>query len=387
MGLADFIAAHIEVIASEYEAFARTLTPAAAKMDSNTLRDHAAQMLRTFVVDMRRPQTENQQAEKSKGRAVRVSPALTAAEEHGAQRAGLGFYVHQAVAEYRALRASVVRLWLASGPALGADEIEELIRFNEGVDQALAESVLYFAMAAANDRTMFMGVLSHELRTPLGTIVASAHAMRKAADLDRVLPDAVDRTLRSAGRIENILNDMLDFVRSETRGGIRVRPSPMDMDVLCERVVHDARSTFADRTLELTLSGHARGVWDENRITQALTNLINNAMKYGDHDKPVRVSVSNDARDEVVVTVQNEGPVISPEQLNLFFQPLVRGTDKDKTGSSLGLGLFIVKEIALAHGGSVRALSTPAEGTRFSIVLPVSFAGARDSAFGSLGVH
>lgn len=386
MRLSDFIATNIEQLSVEYEAFARSVNPA-GNLDSNALRDHSSQILRTFVVDMRTPQSKLQQAEKAKGRQVRPALGETAAEQHGTQRADLGFRVDQITAEYRALRASVIRLWLETRPVIGMEEADELIRFNEAVDQALAESVARFTVAAAQDRTLFMGVLSHELRTPLGTVVASAHALRKAATLDMVLPEAIERTLRSAARIENILNDMLDFVQGETQGGMRVHVRAADMDTVGERVVMDARSRFPDRTLSWRPSGHADGEWDENRIAQALANLINNAVKYSDHDKPVDVSVSSDAKDRIVLTVRNRGALIPTRRIGTFFQPFVRGAVTDRADAGLGLGLYIVKEIATAHGGSVSATSTVAEGTIFSLVLPRRMDPGLPSAFGNLGRH
>jgi signal transduction histidine kinase len=385
MLLSDFIASNIEPLSAEYEAFARSVNPATA-LDSNALRDHAGQILRTFVVDMRTPQSDVQQAEKSKGRQVRPRLPETAAEQHGSQRADLGFHVDHITAEYRALRASVVRLWLETQPAIGPQETGELIRFNEAVDQAVAESMERFTMAAARDRALFIGVLSHELRTPLGTVVASGHALRTAASQNRVLPEVIERTLRSAARIENILNDMLDFVQGEMQGGMRVQVRDTDMAVVGERVVADARLRFPNRTVNWRSAGDATGQWDDNRIAQALANLINNAVKYSDRDKPVDVAVAGDAQNLIVLTVRNQGPPVPVHRLETFFRPFVRG-EPDRADAGLGLGLYVVKEIAAAHGGSVHAMSTQAEGTVFSMVLPRRMTSEAVSAFGRLGRH
>jgi signal transduction histidine kinase len=385
MLLSDFIASHIEQLAAEHEAFARSVNPVTA-LDSSALRDHAGQVLRTFVVDMRTPQSKLQQAEKSKGRQVRPGLCETAAQQHGSQRAELGFHVDHITAEYRALRASVVRLWLETGPAMGSAEIDELVRFNEAVDQAVAESMERFTMAAARDRALFIGVLSHELRTPLGTVMASGHALRKAASQNLVLPKVIDRTLRSAARIANILNDMLDFVQGEMQGGMRVQVRDTDMDMVGERVVMDARLRFPDRKVNWLPAGNATGEWDENRIAQALANLINNAVKYSDPDHAVDVKVSCDAKNRIVVAVRNRGEPIPTHRLETFFRPFVRGAP-DRADAGLGLGLYVVKEIAMAHGGNVHAISTAADGTMFSLVLPRQMASESVSAFGQLGRH
>src|SRR3954469_4744547 len=171
MGLSEFITLESARIMSEFEAFALQQLPAAADMDVAALRDHAAQVLAVIALDMRQPQTKFQQREKSLGHGPRVVGADSSpAELHGELRAAAGFDVNQTAAEYRALRASVIRLWMESGPTLGREEVIELTRFNEAMDEALAASILHFAAEAARARNLFLGVLSHELRTPLSTI-------------------------------------------------------------------------------------------------------------------------------------------------------------------------------------------------------------------------
>jgi hypothetical protein len=138
----------------------------------------------------------------------------TPAELHGELRAAAGFDVNQTAAEYRALRASVIRLWMESAPTLGREEVVELTRFNEAMDEALAASILHFAAEAARMRNVFLGVLSHELRTPLSTIMASAQSLLLSAKQGDTLPKAAERTLRGARRIQSLLDDLLDYVRS-----------------------------------------------------------------------------------------------------------------------------------------------------------------------------
>ena len=214
MGLSEFITDNKETILQECEAFACTL-PGGANMDGAALRDHAGQVLTAIAQDMRQPQTKREQREKSQGHAPRdEGEPPTAAEVHGALRATAGFDVNETTAEFRALRASVIRLWLESGPQLGRENVFELVRFNEAMDQALAESILHFAAEAAHMRNLFLGVLSHELRTPLSTIVASAQSLVLAARMQKHLPDAADRVLRGGKRIESLLNALLDYVRS-----------------------------------------------------------------------------------------------------------------------------------------------------------------------------
>lgn len=381
--LSEFIVANNALIVDECEAFARTLGPAAADMDRAALRDHISQILATIAADMKIPQTEWQRSEKSKGHAPVVAEAPdAAAETHGTLRAASGFDISQTAAEYRALRASVIKLWLRTSPQLGPAQVEELTRFNEAMDQALAETLFQFATAAAKSRNLFLGVVSHELRTPLGTIVGSAEALLHVAEQPQ-LRDALQRILRGGRRIASILDDLLDYVHSGTRGGIRVNPADVRMDDLCTRIAAEVEAAFPGSTIALSQEGDMAGCWDEQRVAQALSNLMSNAIKYGARHAPVRVTLDGSAAADVVVAVHNEGAPIPPETLESLFQPLVRGNVGDPTGTSLGLGLFIVREIAGAHGGMVDVTSSSL-GTTFSLRLPRSADATRTSAIGQL---
>lgn len=383
-GLSEFIAENNALIVDECEAFARTLGPAAQEMDREALRDHIDQILVAIAADMKRPQTERERSEKSKGHAPAAAGADDpAAETHGALRAASGFDVTQTAAEYRALRASVIRLWLGTTPTLGPPQVEELTRFNEAMDQALAETLLQFATAAEASRNLFLGVLSHELRTPLGTIVGSAEMLLHVANQHPELRDAANRILRGGRRIRSILDDLLDDVQSGTGGGMRVDPEAVRMVELCARVAGEVEAAFPGSRIELEQDGDMQGRWDEDRVAQALSNLMSNAIKYGAADTPVRVALDGSATGEMVVAVHNRGAEIPPETRESLFQPLVRGQTGDPTGTSLGLGLFIVREIAFAHGGSVDVESSD-QGTTFSVRLPRSSDTTRDSAIGRM---
>ena len=161
MRLADFIDANMPAILAEWELFASSLLPAAAELDAAALRDHAEQILQAMAKDLRTPQTRVEQSAKSKGRAAVLPGATeTAAQTHALLRAAGGFTIRQLVAEYRALRASVLRLWGDAG-AHGPDAMEDAGRFNEAMDQAIAESVDYFTSEIDRWRAVFLGVLAH----------------------------------------------------------------------------------------------------------------------------------------------------------------------------------------------------------------------------------
>jgi hypothetical protein len=147
MHLAEFIAMNQEPILEMFDSFAKKQTPAANGADAKALRDHARQILDAIATDMREPETPQEASEKSQHAASGLTgKPQTAAEEHGASREALGFDINQTVSEYRALRASVIKLWLESRPQLGKSGVDDLVRFNEAIDQAVAESVCHFSL-------------------------------------------------------------------------------------------------------------------------------------------------------------------------------------------------------------------------------------------------
>jgi signal transduction histidine kinase len=295
-------------------------------------------------------------------------------------RADSGFDVNQTAAEYRALRASVIRLWMESGPTLGRDEVFELIRFNEAMDEALAASILRFATEAARMRNLFLGVLSHELRTPLSTIMTSGHSLVLAGQQNKTMPAAAERVLRGSRRIQSLLDDLLDYVRSGLGEGMRVTPKDVDMGQVCGRIVAELRANHPGRVIELETVADPKCVCDAERIAQAISNLVGNALKYGAADAPVKVRIDGSAPDQICVSVQNGGPPISEATRESLFEPLVRGVNTGRDGYNLGLGLYIVREIALAHGGSASVASDAQVGTVFTVSLPRD-AGAAAAAF------
>ena len=377
MGLSDFITLESAKIMDEFEAFAVQQLPAAADMDVAALRDHASQVLAAIALDMRQPQTNRQQREKSLGHAPRLDGAEpTAAELHGELRASAGFNVNQTAAEYRALRASVIRLWMESGPTLGREEVIQLTRFNEAMDEALAESILHFAAEGARMRNLFLGVLSHELRTPLSTVMASSQSLLLAANAGKTLPQAAERSLRGARRIQSLLDDLLDYVRGGLGEGMRVTPTAVDMGEACARIVGELRASHPSRAIEVEYSGDMACVCDEQRMAQAISNLLGNALRHGALDEPIVVLANGTEPAEMTVSVRNGGPPIPKAAREGLFEPMARGADATQTGHNLGLGLYIVREIALAHGGLVSVESDADVGTVFSIRIPRDAGGA-----------
>jgi signal transduction histidine kinase len=371
MRLSEFIRSDMEGILTDWQAFAATQLPGAAGMKPLELRDHAQSILEAVAKDIREPQTEHEQAEKSKGQAVSlINAAETAAETHAVLRARDGFDIVQMTAEYRALRASVLRRWAnACEPA--RTDLQDMIRFNEAIDQAIAESVGAFNAQVEQARNFFLGMLGHDMRSPLSAILMSAGFLSKLNAGERV-SDAAQRITHSGARMQALLDDLVDFNRTKLGLGIRITPTELDLAELFGSGLQPLRAANPAREIEFTSVGDVRGRWDGNRLQQVLDNLVVNAIKYGDVDAPVRVVLSGAAED-VVLAVSNRGPAIEPGLRKQMFDPLMRGPPpsdptQDSDGS-LGLGLFISREIAIAHGGGIN-VDSDANETVFKVHLP-----------------
>jgi signal transduction histidine kinase len=200
MRLSKFIVQNMERILQEWEAFAASLLPAAAEMTPLALRNHAQYILEAVAKDLTVPQTRHAQSEKSKGRAAQEAGAPeTAAQTHAVLRARSGFDINQLVAEYRALRASVLRLWIDTGP-LEESSVDDIIRFNEAIDQAIAESVGHFHTQVERTRNLLLGMLGHDMRSPLNAILMTASHLA-ALNAGEQVSLAAARLIRSGASI------------------------------------------------------------------------------------------------------------------------------------------------------------------------------------------
>jgi phosphoserine phosphatase RsbU/P len=229
--------------------------------------------------------------------------------------------------------------------------------------------------AEARQRAEFerqlIGIVSHDLRNPLNAITLAATVLLKSEELDERQRRNAIRVLTSAERATRMIRDLLDFTAARQGGGIPLQRRAADLHELVHTVVDEVQPTHADRPILVEQSGDARGQWDPDRLAQVITNLLGNALQYSPQGTPVRVTTRGDA-EAVTLEVHNRGAPISPEVLPHIFEPLERGSPQQsgRQGRSIGLGLFIVRHIVLAHGGRVEVRSTEEEGTTFTVRLP-----------------
>jgi signal transduction histidine kinase len=373
MKLSVFILSNLEDILREWEDFASTLHPL---HDANKveLRDHAAAVLKVIAADLETPQGEQESIAKSKGLAPHGNQD-TAAELHAAHRVAAGLNGDQVMAEFRALRSSVLRLWARRMELTTASEIQDMVRFNEAIDQAQTESMARYTEMLREAQNLFLAILGHDVRTPLGAITMGAQVLLHDQSLPSTALKVGLRIFNSSQRMDEIVRDLLDFSTSHLGEGIPIDPHTVDLLKICQNVVEEARAFHPDRKIDLTTDGDLQGAWDGARIAQAFSNLIMNAIQHGKPESAIEVSICGRA-DEVVYTVQNEGDVIPPAKLRTFFDPVKRFAIRpvrERTASSaenLGLGLYVVKQIVIAHGGDISVTSSQDDGVIFTVRLP-----------------
>lgn len=275
------------------------------------------------------------------------------------------------MSEYRALRASVIRLWIDAAGELTRDGLDDLVRFNEAIDQALAESTSRFTQDLEHSKEMFLAMLGHDLRTPLGAIIGSAHIMVNTKDLPEIALKRAFLILNSSQRMNALVGDLLDFTRSRLGPGIPIVPADMDVAKVCRQTVEEIAALHPQRVLNFEATGDVQGQWDRSRMTQAFSNVISNAVRHGSDQTPINVAVRGRA-DDVEVSVQNRGPIIPTKELAKIFNPLYRieGDKPVAPRENLGLGLYITERIVAAHRGTIGVESSDENGTTFTIHLP-----------------
>lgn len=228
---------------------------------------------------------------------------------------------------------------------------------------------------ALSFREQLMAVLGHDLRNPLGAITASAFLLSRSEELGERERQAVDRISRSSSRMAKLINDILDFARSRLGGGIPVTRQRMNMAEVCKTSLEELQVTFPERQFLFEVQGDTWGEWDPDRVAQVLSNLVFNALQHGKEDAPVRTTL-RDTGAQVVLEVHNQGEPIPEELRPRIFDPFKRHPEdqrphEGKGGArSLGLGLHIVQQIVLAHGGEVEVHSSAQEGTCFTVRWP-----------------
>jgi signal transduction histidine kinase/CheY-like chemotaxis protein len=224
--------------------------------------------------------------------------------------------------------------------------------------------------ASERFRELFIGMLGHDLRNPLNAVLMATHLVAgKAADSQK---KALARIENSARRMERMIDQVLDFTRARSGGGIPLARTAADLRAICEQVVEELTTAHPERRVSFAASGELHGAWDADRMAQVFSNLVGNALSYSPPGSTVSVTLGA-SEQEVVLEVHNTGEPIPPELVPTLFDPFRRaGTAKATSTRGLGLGLFISHQIVAAHGGSISVESSASAGTSFLVKLPRS---------------
>lgn len=216
---------------------------------------------------------------------------------------------------------------------------------------------------------MFVGILGHDLRNPLGAIAMGAELLRARSEHDPKLGETIDRIANSAERMKRMIDQLLDFTHTRMGTGIPLQPRHTDLQQVLSEVVAELRDQYDQADIEIDMQGDLEGVWDPDRLAQLGSNLLHNALEHRTPNSPVTIEVDGTDSERVCFEIHNHG-LIPAERLPDIFEPLSGGESAPSGSSGLGLGLFITRQILLAHGGDIFVRSSEGEGTRFIAELP-----------------
>ena len=226
--------------------------------------------------------------------------------------------------------------------------------------------------ALAEDRALFaeqmMAIVSHDLRNPLTVIRMSAHLL-SMGELSSNQQRALARLNSSNARAARLIADLLDFSQARSGAGLKISLRELDLHRVVDEAVEDLRTAYPERSLLHHQVGEGDCFASADRLVQMIGNLVSNAVTYGAVDRQIVITSTVD-KASFCVAVHNEGQAIRPELLPTLFEPMTRGAEGDSSTHSIGLGLFIVREIAKAHGGIVVAHSSAEHGTTFTATIP-----------------
>jgi two-component system sensor histidine kinase/response regulator len=220
---------------------------------------------------------------------------------------------------------------------------------------------------------MFTAVLGHDLRNPLNAIVTSAHLLQRVSR-DDTAKQAAGRIISSSNRMSKLIEDMLDLARSRLAGGITLKSAPADLGALVQRVVREHQAAHPAQRIDVVTQGGLNGTWDGERLAQLASNLIGNALQHGTEGEPVEVRADGSKPLAVTLAVTNAGS-IPAEVLPNVFDPFRGGQRHLARNEGLGLGLYIVQQIVVAHQGTVEVKTDTPGRVTFQLCIPRSLAG------------
>lgn len=238
------------------------------------------------------------------------------------------------------------------------------------------EPASFYTKKLDHSRNLFLGILGHDLRNPLGAARMSAELTLRmgTTNLNERQTMLISQVVDSMDRATEIVTHLLDLTRARLGAGLPVVRELMDMGFVGKQLVDEMRVMHPGRTFTLDITGNTAGEWDKPRIGQVFSNLLSNAVQYAFRKSPISIVIKG-LPEEIILSVHNEGVPIPRELMGRIFDSLMRGeeeaaSDNEPGSLNLGLGLYITKEIVLAHAGTIDVTSTEDGGTTFTVRLP-----------------
>jgi signal transduction histidine kinase len=351
--VAEFLRTEQTRIAELWEEEVRRDLPALSGMTRPVLLDHLPEFLdglASWILG-------------NKDNAERAFQALV--EGHALQRLGYGVGLETLTREYSKLRIVLMRQLLEI-PSTEAVR-ESILRMHEGMDRAINDAMHQYASRREEVRERFITILGHDLRDPLSTVVISANMLAANPGLKPDQRMIASRITRACTRMQRMISDVLDFARGHLGGGIPANPTLNDMAEICRAAADEAIGANPQRQIVVDVRGDLRGAFDRERVHQALSNLISNAIHHTADRVEIR-AFEGERGTAVFTEVTSHGAPIPEDVRRRLFDPFAH-FDGASPRQGLGLGLYIVQQIALAHGGLCDVRSDES-GTTFSIRWP-----------------
>jgi signal transduction histidine kinase len=349
--VAEFLRTEQQRVIEKWEEEVRRELPALSQMTRPVLIDHMYELLEALAAWV-----EGKADEAQRGFEALING-------HALQRLGYAVGLETLMREYAKLRFVVLREMLDVPVSR-----ESLVRLDEGLDRAISAAIDRYSQRREELRSRFIGILGHDLRDPLSTVKISTDVLSRSGQLGNDQQLLLARMSRACERMQRMINDVLDFARGHLGGGIPANPSLNDLGEICRAIVEDAAASHNDRQLTIDTSGDLRGALDRDRVAQAISNLVANALAHTESTIEVVVRETPD-HEHLISTVTSHGKAISPELQQRMFDPFARAANERTTRNGLGLGLYIVEQIVLAHGGTIDVSSNDHE-TTFTITWP-----------------
>lgn len=328
--------------------------------ESLVLRDH----LPNFLEDLSRIMTHHDNKEPDQEQKI-YEQIRKISLDHGRHRAASASYtVEQIIKEYMVLHRVLISYLLSKGDF----NMESGIFISHAIESSMSYSAGSFTKSLQEMREKLVGTLAHDIRNPISAAYLAVDMMKHDDGAERFKKIKI-MTLRSLRRSVDLLEGLLDAIRVKAGEGITLHFSHRDIYEHLLTVYEEALEIYSNEIIFKCCDKKIEGVFDPSAVKRALENLVTNAVKYGDHSKPITITVEN-APEILTIKVHNHGNPIDPANMESIFNFLDRGEeDSDGELQSWGMGLTLVKIVAEAHGGKAELQSNATNGTTFTIFL------------------